>query len=237
MGDDRSLIDQQIDYYRARAGEYDQAYSRSGRYDRGEARRRQWLDELASVERQLVHWAPRGRILELAAGTGMWTEKLVPFCSHFVALDASPEVLLLNRARVADERVEYVSADVFSWEPAERADFVFFGFWLSHVPPRLFDAFWALVARCLEPGGRVAFVDSAAAPGSAGSDAAYRETRTLDDGREFEIAKVLFEPARLEADLAGLGWTGRVERTEHHFVFGCLENLAETRCKGTRSDR
>jgi hypothetical protein len=39
---------------------------------------------------------------------------------------------------------------------------VFFGFWLSHVPLGLFEPFWSLVADCLEPGGRVFFVDDAA---------------------------------------------------------------------------
>ncbi len=33
-------------------------------------------------------------------------------------------------------------------------------FWLSHVPPGQFDDFRSLVARCLNPGGRVFLIDS-----------------------------------------------------------------------------
>ena len=58
-------------------------------------------------------------------------------------------------------RVRFVEADLFAWRPDRRYDAVFFGFWLSHVPLERFDGFWALVADCLAPGGRVCFVDDA----------------------------------------------------------------------------
>jgi hypothetical protein len=51
--------------------------------------------------------------------------------------------------------------NIFSWQPEQRYDVVFFGFWLSHVPPQRFESFSALVADCLKPDGRVFFADDA----------------------------------------------------------------------------
>jgi trans-aconitate methyltransferase len=60
--------------------------------------------------------------------------------TRLVAVDASPEMLRLNREHVSDPRVDYALADLFAWKPQGRFDFVFFGFWLSHVPRHLFDS-------------------------------------------------------------------------------------------------
>lgn len=44
-----------------------------------------------------------------------------------------PDDALLARARVGDDRVHFIHADLFSWTPDARYDVVFFGFWLSLV--------------------------------------------------------------------------------------------------------
>lgn len=67
--------------------------------------------------------------------------------------------------------MRFIQADLFAWEPDRRYDVVFFGFWLSHVPPARFGSFWALVADCLKPQGRVFFADDAyRAPASSWKD-------------------------------------------------------------------
>jgi 2-polyprenyl-3-methyl-5-hydroxy-6-metoxy-1,4-benzoquinol methylase len=62
--------------------------------------------------------------------------------SRVVAIDASPEVIAINRQRVQSDRVDYVVADVFAWQRHAQFDAVFFGFWLSHVPLEQFERFW-----------------------------------------------------------------------------------------------
>ena len=164
---DRDLLDEQIAYYSARAAEYDEWFLRQGRYDRGEEHRRAWFAEVEAVEAALREARPRGRVLELACGTGLWTRRLLEHATELTAIDASPEVLELNRERVASERVRYVQADLFRWQPRTEFDFVFFGFWLSHVPPDRFAAFWETVRAALAPGGSVFFVDNARNPAIA----------------------------------------------------------------------
>jgi cyclopropane fatty-acyl-phospholipid synthase-like methyltransferase len=103
-------------------------------------------------------------VLELACGTGLWTVELARHATGVTAVDASPEVMEINRARLREAghetSVRYVRADLFDWRPDDLYDAVFFGFWLSHVPPERFEAFWKLVRSALRPGGRAFFVDS-----------------------------------------------------------------------------
>src|SRR5262249_43480176 len=102
---------------------------------------------------------PSGHVLELACGPGNFTRELARHADSVTALDASPQMLTRNRGEVAQPNVRYVEADIFTFEPDTTFDVVWFGFFLSHVPPATFDAFWDVVRRCVRPGGRVVFVD------------------------------------------------------------------------------
>ena len=157
---DDELIRQQIDYYRARAPEYNEWFLRQGRYDLGAEHRRQWFREVEELEGVVSSTFRDADVLELACGTGQWTTHLARNNRSVVAIDASPETIALNRQRVASDNVRYVVADIFSWIPAVRFDVVFFSFWLSHVPPARFDEFWQNVRAALKPGGCAFFIDS-----------------------------------------------------------------------------
>ncbi|HEX2483823.1 MAG TPA: class I SAM-dependent methyltransferase [Myxococcota bacterium] len=224
--DERALLDEQLAYYRARAPEYDEWFLRQGRYDRGEAHRIAWEAEVDTVEGALRAARPRGRALELACGTGLWTGQLLVGAESVTAVDASPEVLRIHRERVASDRVRYVQADLFHWRLDAVYDFVFFGFWLSHVPPSRFEAFWSIVRAALAPGGTAFFVDNARSPEVLARDHAFPDEgshvmeRLLNDGRRFRVVKVYYEPGELEARLAELGWHARVRSSGEFFLFG-----------------
>jgi len=102
---------QQLDYYRARASEYDQWWLRQGRYDRGAALNADWFAEAAVVSSALSAFRPAGRVLEFACGTGIWSEQLLPFASHLTALDGATEMLTINASRLRSPIVRYVEAD------------------------------------------------------------------------------------------------------------------------------
>jgi demethylmenaquinone methyltransferase/2-methoxy-6-polyprenyl-1,4-benzoquinol methylase len=208
------LIDEQQRYYRARAPEYDEWWQRSGAYDRGPHENAQWRADIEEVERAVEAFAPRGAVLELAAGTGLWTRHLVRHADSLTAVDAAPEALALNRARVGDD-VDFVLADIFEWAPPRRYDACFFGFWISHVPAPRFAEFWQLVERALVPDGRVFFVDTQ--PPSMGWSTVELDgevaRRRLNDGREFEIVKRYYDPSVLQQELAELGWALDVRTT------------------------
>ena len=231
------LVEEQIAYYRARAPEYDDWWLRTGRFEPTDDFGRRWEAGKRDLEDALRAFAPRGQVLELAAGTGNLTVALaaIDAVDHITAVDASDEALAIARTKVADSgRVTFVPADVFSWQPSRRFDVVAFGFWLSHVPPQRFERFWELVRSALRPGGRAFFVDNAVPVEQAASahgrhaHTPWSQTwldqgvsvRTLADGREFRIVKRAWSPAELEQELAALGWSARVREHQQLFIHG-----------------
>jgi SAM-dependent methyltransferase len=230
-----AILQDQIDYYRARAAEYDEWWFRGGRYDRGSELNARWHADTAAVDAALVGWLAERRprnVLELACGTGLFTRHLAPRAAHVTAVDASSEVLTINRARVGGDNVEYVEADLFAWQPSRKYDVVFFSFWLSHVPPDRFDAFWVMVGRALNPGGAAYLIDSAFDRTSTAKDHVLPGqnesvvTRRLNDGREFRIVKVFYEPEPLTARLREIGWSAAVEGTASYFIHGSVTPYA-----------
>lgn len=207
-----SLLAEQVAYYRARADEYDETGVVGAER---EARR---------LQAALAAFQPRGRVLELACGTGQWTGRLAAHAQSVTAVDASPEALAINRRKIASPRVRYLEADLFHWRPVERYDTVFFAFWLSHVPPDRFDAFWALVADSLTPGGRVFFIEDqpamAAQERTLPGQPEYVVERKLLDGRTYRAVKEFREPRWLRRRLSDLGWEIGIETVGPHFFYG-----------------
>ena len=211
MADDGlgQLLAEQIAYYRALAPEYLEAVLD--------------LPGGSEIEAALDAFAPAGDVLELACGPGSWTPRLLQDATSVTAVDAAPEMLASAREAVGDDdRVRFVLADLFTWRPERRYDVVFFGFWLSHVPPERFDAFWALVDDCLAPGGRVFFADDGYRTADELVDGAASSTirRRLRDGSTHRVVKVPHTPRALERRLAQLGWEIVVSPTAGPFFWG-----------------
>lgn len=221
-----ATLDEMMVYYRERAREYDEWFYRQGRYDRGPQANARWFAEADEVFAELDTFDVRGDVLELAPGTGIWTERLARTASSITAVDASLEMIAINRAKVASERVAYMQADLFTWRPEHTYDAVVFCFWLSHVPLERLDAFLQTVASALRPGGKLFFVDSRREPSSTAQDHQLpREeeqvmTRRLNDGREFQIVKNFYEPNFLAPHLTSAGFDAVVYETAAYFVYG-----------------
>jgi len=228
---DRPLLDDQIAYYRARAPEYDAWWFRTGRFDRGAGDNAAWRADVALAEAavdDMLAKAKPSNVLELACGTGLFTHRLAPRVDSVTAVDASPEVIAINRGRVGAPNVRYVEADLFAFEPPMRYECVFMSFWLSHVPATRFESFFGMVAEALAPGATAYVIDSAHEPTSTARDhpEPSRDSgvvlRKLDDGRAFRIVKVFWEPDTLARRVAALGWRSDLARTPRYFVHGRL---------------
>ncbi len=205
MADERRLIDQQIAYYRARAAEYDATSIPDGDPLGADA---------ARIAGALRAFEPRGRVIELAAGTGQWTGILAEHADELLVTDASPEMLELNRARVGERsNVRYEVVDAFRLPPTHANDVAFFGFFLSHVPAASFGPFWGVLDGLLAPGGRVFFVDEGVHDHWQEDwvdEAAGIVRRPLLDGTVHLAVKVLWRPGDLVRRLRALGWDASV---------------------------
>jgi 2-polyprenyl-3-methyl-5-hydroxy-6-metoxy-1,4-benzoquinol methylase len=209
MSGSSSASAEQLAYYRAVASELeDHAIDVPGQ------------DELLSA---IDSFRPTGDVLELACGSGIWTERLLRSATTVTAVDGAPEMLARAQARAGSSaRARFVEADLFSWKADRRYDAVFFGFWISHVPDDEFASFWSLVAEALEPGGRVFFFDDNHRTETELIEGANSTVvqRRLNDGTPFRVIKIPYEPAELEQRLRGMQWDIRVTGTSGPFYWG-----------------
>ena len=223
MTDD--LLEEQKRYYRGRAPYYDDWWQHRGRYARDPEAAAAWDAEIESISEVLARFDPRGDVLELAGGTGWWTQRLARTADSLTVVDSAPEAIAVSRRRLGETPVNYVEADLFAWHPDRAYDVVFFSFWLSHVPRPRFDGFWELVRRCLRPGGRVFLVDNRHDPTPGPNDPYVRvygddiHVRELNDGTVHRVVKVMYEPDELQALLRQRGWDADIRGTRW-FVYG-----------------
>jgi SAM-dependent methyltransferase len=223
------LLAEQIRYYEDRAPIYEDLWFRRGPYDMGAEWNATWFRETTVVEAAVDELDATGSVLELACGSGLWTRRLAPRARRYVGVDAAPAMLALNAERAVDLSVELIHADVFTWEPSdgELFDLIFFGFFLSHVPPDRFERWWERLRSWLASNGAVCFVDDVAAPDrprssdriEGGPEFAHR--RRLPGGRrEYTIVKVFYEPHQLASRLLWMGWEAEVQSTGEHLLYG-----------------
>ncbi len=206
------VLAEQVTYYRRRASEYDvTAYGA----DVAAAR--------ALIARLVAEMLPVGNVLEIACGTGLWTEAFAEWADTLTAIDAAPEMVTIARDRVQPANVSFEVADVFAWDPAVRFDVIFFSAWLSHVPASRFGQFWQLLRGLLVENGRVLFIDEhiderGKEAYTAGCDEIVE--RQLADGSTFRVIKRFVEPEELELRLRGLGWDCVIRRVSSRWVYG-----------------
>ena len=206
------LLAEQVDYYRRRASEYDvTAYG----------------DDIAAaralIARLVAEMRPAGSVLEIACGTGLWTEALAGWADTVTAMDAAPEAVAIARERVRLPSVRFEIADVFSWDPGTRFDVIFFSAWLSHVPVSRFGQFWQLLGNWLVANGRVLFVDEHVDEREKEDYIAGLEEvveRQLADGSAFRVIKNFVEPEELELRLRRIGWECVIRRASSRWICG-----------------
>jgi SAM-dependent methyltransferase len=216
---DEPVLQEQMRYYRERAAEYDATILSDD-----EATVEPLAQELRALPANIMaRLTPCEQALELACGTGIWTRPLLQVAQHILAVDASPEMLALNRAKVADARVIYQLADLFAWEAEAPVDLVFAAFWLSHVPAERLPSMLATLRRAVRPGGQLCIVDEPDSspvrpPATEDPDLEMRELR---DGRQFQIVKIYRSPQRLAAHCRDAGFA-RVTIIPGTYFFGLI---------------
>lgn len=192
---------EQVRYYRERAAEYDDAYDgRPPDWQAEMARLRAVFDGCAGLD---------GEVVELAAGTGQWTARLVARGAQVTAIDAAPEMLAIATERCRGAIVTEV-ADLLTWQPARTWDAVVACFWLCHVDDDELPTMLAAMADAVRPGGAVFVADK--------SNQTPNESRTLRDGREYEIADVRRPVSAWQPAFEAVGFDVEVAVTGRRFV-------------------
>lgn len=206
------------EYYNQRATEYDQWYLREGLFA-GRADAAGWHAEVALLRTHVQRFGT-GQLLEIASGTGWWTQHLARRAT-VTALDYAPAMLAQLGARLsdADLMAARVRGDAYALPfTAHSFDSAFFGFWLSHVPHARLPAFCAELRRVLRPGASLMVADSAPTAPEQFPGAEFLHERVLNDGSRHSVLKILHTPASMAQSLAPLGTIAEAWSTGTYFT-------------------
>jgi SAM-dependent methyltransferase len=183
------------EYYRARAPEYEQIYYRDDPLRRAE------IDAEAV---RLAELAAGRTVLELACGTGYWTQIMSRTAKNIFASDIAAETLIEARKKEYFCPVEFKTADMFTDTFAEGAfDLVALGFWFSHQPRQEYERLFQILSRPLRSDGLIWMIDNNPPAEGPMVDPHLDEygnnykQRSLSDGRSFLIVKNYFGQAEL----------------------------------------
>ena len=130
------------EYYAKRAAEYEDIYLKP---ERGE--------DLQQLKAILSSAFPGMEVLEVACGTGYWTQFIVKAARSILATDANPEVLDLARQEdYGPCDVTFVIADAYDLVEIDSfSNGAFCGFWWSHIPVQRLGGFLAAFHSKLPP--------------------------------------------------------------------------------------
>jgi len=175
-----------VDYYSQRAGEYERIYQKPERQE-----------ELSKLKDYLRAALCNRHAIEVACGTGYWTEVAASAAESIAAFDINESTLEIARSkRLARENVTFAVGDAYRISTSVRKfDAAFAMFWWSHIPKSALGDFLGQLHATLLPGAVVVFSDNTYVPGESTpisrSDAEVNtyQTRRLDDGRTFEVLK------------------------------------------------
>ena len=208
-------MDSIVDYYAKRAAEYERIYAKPERQA-----------DLTAMRARVAKMFAGRKVLELACGTGYWTQVMAQTAAEITALDINPETLEIARSKkLPEDKVRYSVGSAYEIPAfARRHDALFAGFWWSHVPLQKLDAFLASAAAAVAPGALIAFLDNRYVEGSStplartDSEGNGYQLRKLDDGSTHEVLKNFPSEGDLIQRTARYGWGANVELFEHYWL-------------------
>ena len=164
--------------------------------------------------------------MEIACGTGYWTQFIAPSAARIVAVDSAPETLRIAKERVLEGMVQFIVGDAYTL-PVQIGVFsaAFAGFWFSHVPKARRLDFLLGLGKLLKPGSKVVLIDyryvedSSSPVTEQDSEGNTYQTCALNDGSAHRILKNFPSEAELQASIVGLGESGTFTRWSYYWAF------------------
>jgi demethylmenaquinone methyltransferase/2-methoxy-6-polyprenyl-1,4-benzoquinol methylase len=188
-----------ISYYKDRAKEYEKIYSKPERQ----------LDLLTAG--QILQDTFSGLdVLEIACGTGYWTEKISGTAKSILATDINDIVIEIAKSKkYLGTKVDFQIADMFNLTAVVKRESLFGGFIWSHIKLQDLKRFIDVANSLVKAGGTIVFMDNNYVEGSNlpltekdDSGNTYH-TRTLEDGTTHKVLKNFPSEAAIREVLTG----------------------------------
>jgi ubiquinone/menaquinone biosynthesis C-methylase UbiE len=205
----------QITYYSDRAEEYERIYDKPERQQ-----------DIPKVIDYLQKHFYNKDLIEIACGTGYWTQHISKTAKHILATDINEKVIHNARSKEYEkENVEFQLADIYNLpDRLGKYEAGFGGFILSHIPKQRLSLFLQKFLSVINPGGLVIFVDNNYVEGS--STAIYKtdeygntyQKRKLLDGSEYSIIKNFPTDEELLTSIKSVGANIEITRFEYYWA-------------------
>lgn len=182
-----------LDYYNKRLSEYEAIYAKPERQA-----------DLQKLVAQLQADVAHCSVLELACGTGWWTERLANHAASWTATDADPGALAVVQHKGIQGLSAAQTLNAYQPQVTARVDCVFAAHWYSHLLHDESAAFFDAVSTCLKPGGRLIMLDNnyvigSSTPISRTDDKGNTyQARPLKDSSTHEVLKNFPSPSELK---------------------------------------
>lgn len=188
--------EEMIGYYRARAPWHDEYMSYTSN------------EEMEKLLAPIIEWVEPyikdQDVLEVACGTGNWTQVLARRARSVLAFDYADTMIEIACAKsYLNDRVTFKVTDAYTLEGIQGVfSAAFAAGWFSHIPKSRVPAFLRQLHTRLKPGANVMFVGMKwrehpdLAITRSDEEGNLYSKRRLPDGREFEVIKNY--PAKLE---------------------------------------
>jgi ubiquinone/menaquinone biosynthesis C-methylase UbiE len=142
------------EYYRRRAKRYEEFYQGSNNV------RQRELEIIADVSRKTFE---DRRVLDVACGTGYWTQIVSETANSMVGVDVAQEMLDVARAKKYKCSVSFLKGDAYSLSFQNGFfDGGLADFWFSHIPKKKVKLFFEDFHRVLQKGSKVFMADNVA---------------------------------------------------------------------------
>ncbi|MFW9980239.1 MAG: class I SAM-dependent methyltransferase [Candidatus Thorarchaeota archaeon] len=217
-------------YYDERASEYDEVYAGQGpAFPNPEA----YKTDVSTIQ-EIASQFGKGRMIDIACGTGFWLPYYAANCTEITMLDQSERMLLLAEERAKKElvieRCRFVQGNFFEVElEISHFDSAIIGFLLSHLTDSDTTRFLSKLKEIVTAESELMIIDSS----WSGERQQYREKeglqkRRLDDGREFSIFKRYFAMGELDQLLSSFGFIVKRSYFGRAFLALVLVNSSRT---------
>lgn len=174
-----------VKYYKDRAAEYEKIYSKPERQEE--------LDTSAEILQKLFL---NKSLLEIACGTGYWTEKIANVAKSIHATDINEAVVTIAKQKhYLNNNIVFAIEDIFNPTSTKKYSDLFAGFIWSHIHLQDLPNFIDKLASLLLPGGTIVLMDNNFVEGSnlpitdTDTFGNTYQTRKLSDGTTHLVLK------------------------------------------------
>ncbi|MBI5779999.1 MAG: methyltransferase domain-containing protein [Planctomycetes bacterium] len=209
------MSDDLIEYYARRALEYEKIYQKPERQQ-----------DIPVIIDYLRNELSELNVLEIACGTGYWTQYIAQSARSILATDINKEVLeLAERKDYPKNNVRVEIADIYKLDNVKDEFDAGCGCFIwSHVPIQRLAEFLRVSNQKIRPNGKVVFVDNLYAPGSStpiakqDNEGNTYQVGKLADGTEHMVLKNFPDEEFIHNRLAGIATGVKFRKLQYYWL-------------------